>query len=78
MTYTVYSRSGCPYCDKVVKVLELSKQKFVEYKLNVDFTRDQFYEEFGKGSTFPQVVVDEKHIGGCTDTIAFLKESNII
>lgn len=78
MTYTVYSRNGCPYCEKVVKVLELSKQKFVEYKLGVDFTRDQFYEEFGKGSTFPQVIADENHIGGCTDTIAFLKESNII
>ena len=48
------------------------------YKLDKDFNRDQFYAEFGSGSTFPQVVVDDKHLGGCTDTIQFLKENNIV
>lgn len=48
------------------------------YKLDKDFSRDQFYAEFGNGSTFPQVVVDDKHLGGCTDTIQYLKENNIV
>ena len=34
-------------------------------------------DEFGQGTTFPQVVVDGKKIGGCVDTIEFLRENKI-
>ena len=27
MTYTVYSKNGCPYCTKVIQVLQLAEQK---------------------------------------------------
>jgi glutaredoxin len=75
MKFTVYSKDGCPYC---TKVLELTQLQHVVYKLGVDFTREEFYAEFGQGSTFPQVIVDEKHIGGCTDTVQYLKEQNLV
>jgi len=78
MTFTVYSKDGCPYCTKVQQVLELAELRHVVYKLGVDFTREEFYAEFGNGSTFPQVIVDEKHIGGCTDTVQYLKEQNLV
>lgn len=77
MNFVVYSKPGCPYCDKVKKVLILTKQSFVEYTLDVDFDREQFYSEFGEGSTFPQVICDDKKLGGCTDTVKFLKEQNL-
>ena len=48
MTFTVYSRDGCPYCDKVQQVLELAEIKHVIYKLNRDYTREEFYEKFGQ------------------------------
>ena len=51
--FEVYSRDGCPYCTKVVQVLQLAELKFVEHKLGRDFTRDEFYNQFGPGSTFP-------------------------
>ena len=41
--FEVYSRDGCPYCTKVVQVLQLAELKFVEHKLGRDFTRDEFY-----------------------------------
>jgi glutaredoxin 3 len=75
---TVYSKNGCPYCTKVQQVLELAELQHVVYKLGVDFSREEFYAEFGQGSTFPQVIVDEKHIGGCTDTVQYLKEQNLV
>ncbi len=78
MKFTVYSKEGCPYCDKVKKVLELTNMQFVVYTLDEDFTRDQFYAEFGEGSTFPQVICDDKKIGGSVDTIKFLKEQQIV
>ena len=78
MKFTVYSKDGCPYCTKVQQVLELAELQHVVYKLGVDFNRDEFYSEFGPGSTFPQVIVDDKHIGGCTDTVQYLNEQNLV
>ena len=58
MNFTIYSKEDCPYCHKVKTVLELTGSKFVVYTLGEDFTREQFYDEFGEGSTFPQVLCD--------------------
>jgi len=78
MKFIVYSKDGCPYCTKVSQVLQLAEQKHVVNKLGVDFTRDEFYSLFGQGSTFPQVIVDDKSIGGCMDTVSFLREKKLI
>ena len=48
------------------------------YNLGDQFDKKSFYDEFGEGSTFPQVVVDGNKLGGCVDTIKFLKENQII
>lgn len=77
MNFAVYSKQDCPYCYKVKQVLELTGNKFVVYNLGEDFTREEFYSEFGEGSTFPQVVCDDQKLGGCTDTVKFLKEKQI-
>jgi glutaredoxin len=50
----------------------------VTYNLNEHFTKEEFYAEFGEGSTFPQVICDDQKLGGCVDTIQFLKEKQII
>ena len=42
MNFAVYSKEGCPYCTKVVQVLELAKLRHVVYKLGEDFERDAF------------------------------------
>lgn len=82
MNFTVYSKRGCPYCDKIKVVLgELSIKKgyqVVCYELDTDFTREEFYAEFGQGSTFPQVIMDDKHIGGCSDTVKYLQKNNLL
>ena len=78
MNFAVYSRDGCPFCDIVKQVLELTGSKFVVYNLGQHFERKEFYEEFGEGSTFPQVVCDGKKLGGSVETIQFLQENKII
>jgi glutaredoxin len=78
MKFTVYSKENCPYCTKVKKVLELTNQQFVVYTLDLDFSREDFYSEFGQGSTFPQVIVDDKKIGGSSDTVKYLQENKVI
>ena len=78
MKFIVYSKDGCPYCTKVSQVLQLAEQKHVVTKLGVDFTPEEFYSKFGEGSTFPQVVVNETKIGGCLETVKYLREKNLI
>ena len=78
MNFTVYSRYGCPYCTKVAQVLQLAELRYVIYKLGRDFDRESFYEQFGEGSTFPQVVLNGDNLGGCTETVSYLKENNLV
>ena len=78
MNFAVYSKDNCPYCHKVKSVLELTGSNFVVYTLGEDFTKEEFYDKFGKGSTFPQVLCDDKKLGGCVDTIKFLREQKVI
>jgi len=79
MKFTVYSKDGCPYCSRIQEVLELANLQHVVYKLNTNFTREEFYSEFGQGSTFPQVILnDQTHLGGCTDTVHYLKEQKLV
>jgi glutaredoxin len=77
MNFAVYSKEDCPYCYKVKQVLELTGNNFVVYNLGEDFTKEEFYSEFGEGSTFPQVICDDQKLGGCIDTVKFLKEKQI-
>ena len=79
MNFVIYSKDGCPFCTKIQQVMELVELKHVIYKLNRDFTREEFYEEFGPGSTFPQVILnDQEKLGGCTETVKYLQEQNLI
>lgn len=78
MKFTVYSKDGCPYCTKVQQVLELANLEHVVYKLGNQFTREEFCAEFGQGSTFPQVIADDKHLGGCSDTVKYLQEQKLV
>jgi glutaredoxin len=48
------------------------------YTLDEDFTKEEFYAEFGNNSTFPQVICDDKKLGGCSDTVKYLKEQQIV
>jgi glutaredoxin len=79
MKFEIYSKQGCPYCVKIQNLLQLLKMEYVIYKLNIDFNKEEFYEKFGNGSTFPQVILNENEkLGGCSDTITYLKENKII
>jgi glutaredoxin 3 len=83
MKFTVYTKHGCPYCTKILTILNhLSIEKgfaITEHLLGTQFNKKEFYDKFGEGSTFPQVVLnDDINLGGCSDTIMYLKNQKII
>jgi len=78
MKAVLWSKDNCQWCERVRQLFTHCKIEYLEYKLDKDFTRKQFYEEFEEGATFPQVQLDNKHIGGCKDTLHYLQEKNLI
>ena len=78
MNFTVYSKDGCPYCTKVVEVLRIAHLKHVVYKLDKDFDRDSFYGQFGQGCSFRLVDLVHHYLGGCSDTVKYLQENNLV
>lgn len=79
MRFTVYSKHGCPYCEKIKQVLELAELQHQVYFLDEDFNRYEFYNAFGDGSTFPQIMLnDQQKLGGCSDTVKYLQENNLV
>ena len=51
---------------------------YVEYKLDEHFNRFEFYEEFGGNATFPQVTINGQKMGGCAETVKYLREHNMV
>jgi len=76
--FIIYSKEGCHYCTQVEQVLQLAELKYVVYKLGVDFTKDQFFTKFGHSSSFPIVLKDENILGGCTETVKYLREQKLV
>ena len=75
--FTVYSKDGCNHCKQIIEVLGLSELNYVEYKLDIDFSKEAFYGQFGEGATFPQVVMNNDNLGGCQESIQYMQENEI-
>ena len=75
--FTVYSKDGCNYCRQIIEVLGLSELNYVEYKLDEHFTKEAFYQQFGEGATFPQVVLNNENLGGCQESIKYMQTEKI-
>jgi len=74
----IYTRPGCGFCTKIKEVYKSKGWPFAEYVLNVNFTREQFKQEFGQTATFPQVIIQGQKMGGCTETIKYLREGKFV
>ena len=76
--FTIYSKDGCPYCEKIEEVMKLAKLRHVVYKLDEHFDKQSFEGQFGEGTTFPQVVIDSTNLGGCLETVQYLREKKLV
>lgn len=78
MKYTVYSKPSCPFCVKVIRALQLANVEYDELKLDTDFTREEFIGRFGR-TTFPRVLLNnETLLGGCNETVQYLRENKLL
>ena len=61
MKTEIYSKSNCIFCDKAK--MRLAKYNPQIFMLNKDFTREEFFKKFPNAKTFPQIIINNEHIG---------------
>lgn len=81
MFVVIFGRPGCPYCVRDKQLAETLSEKRDDFDFRyVDIqaegiTKADLSKTVGKPvETVPQIFIDEKHIGGCTDFEAYAKE----
>ena len=68
---TIYTRPFCGFCAHALSMLKAKQADFTEIEAGFDpAKRKEMIERSGGGSTFPQIFIGDKHIGGCDDMVA--------
>ena len=67
MNIIVYSKDNCIFCEKAVSLATMKGLDVTVKKLGVDFGMEDLMGQFPNAKTFPQIVVDDKSIGGYTE-----------
>ena len=61
MDVEIYSKTNCVFCDKAK--MRLSKENPKIHMLDEDYTREDFFKKFPNARTFPQIIINNKHVG---------------
>jgi glutaredoxin 3 len=64
----IYTREFCGYCARAKSLLESKGVDYVEH--NATYSpemRQEMIAEANGASTFPQIFINGKHVGGCDD-----------
>ncbi|QIW15433.1 glutaredoxin [Pasteurellaceae bacterium RH1A] len=81
MFVEIYGRYTCPYCTRAKALAEKMKEelegfdfKFIDMPAE-GLSKEDLEPRVGKPvATVPQIFLDDKHVGGCTDFQALVKE----
>ena len=68
----VYTKDNCPYCVRAKALLSSRSMEYMERRIGIDITRDEFLEAFPNARTVPQIVFDGELIGGYDDLVKHL------
>ena len=67
----IYTRPFCGYCASAISLLTKKGVPFTEIEAGFDpAKRQEMQQRSGGRSTFPQIFVGGRHIGGCDDMMA--------
>ena len=64
----IYTRQFCGYCSAAKKLLETKGVTYEEHDAtHAPEVRQEMIARANGRSTFPQIFIDERHVGGCDD-----------
>ena len=68
----IYTRPACPYCSRALALLQRKGVAYTEVgdaAFDANKKREMIQKANGR-STFPQIFIGERHVGGCDDLMA--------
>lgn len=78
--YIIYSKDGCPWCEKAKDLLKLCGLDFKELKINQDYSREELQALLPENTalTVPQIFAYNKRIGGFKDLQTYVEDNGIM
>lgn len=71
MKAEIYTNMSCPHCVRAKEILKQQNIPFVEYTVGKDgITKETIETKIGDGTTVrtvPQIFLDGKYVGGCSE-----------
>jgi glutaredoxin len=75
MSVTVYTKDLCGYCDAAKSLLRKMNVRFNEAKIGTDITREELLEIAPNARTAPQIVINNKVVGGYDDLVDYIENT---
>ena len=75
MQVIVWSKYHCPYCDQAKALLTQKGIPFEERKIGDGYTKEELLEAIPTARTVPQILIDDKLIGGFTELRKYISET---
>lgn len=78
-TVIIYTLAGCPFCAKAKKLLDEKNIHYQEIEVDYeDIVKRKEVAALAEGrTTFPQIFINDKSIGGCDDLYKLDSEGRV-
>lgn len=63
----IYTKPFCPYCARAEALLQRKGVKYEEIVASMDPEKKKEMMERSGRSTYPQIFIGDRHVGGCDD-----------
>jgi glutaredoxin 3 len=63
----IYTTPICPYCTRAKALLDKKGVRYEEFNVMMDRAKRQEMQERSGGHTVPQIIIDDRPVGGCDD-----------
>ena len=75
MSIEIYSKSNCVFCEKAKNKLQKYNPQIL--MLSKDFSREDFFKKFPNAKTFPQIIINNEHVGGYSELNKWLENNTL-
>lgn len=73
----IWSILGCPACRNAKMFLMQKNMEYEERIVGDKWTKEDFNKAVPNVKTYPQIFIDDKHIGGWSDLLEYSKHNEI-
>jgi len=77
MKVIVWSKYNCPFCVRAKHALTEKGLEYEERIIGEDWSKEQLLEMVPDARSVPQIIIDEKVIGGYTEMVKYLNTLDI-